>query len=1185
MEWLTPAAMSVARASAHAALLVPVVLLLQWLLRHRLTARWRHLLWLVVFFRLLLPQAPTSPLGVIRLPEAESTRAPVRVETGVSPATPTPELVSHETPPTEAPPRNALSVSPPPSEPIGTHPAPPFVAPTKASPKATAAFSQPSYETILPWLMGIWLTGAAVLLAKLIFQASHFRWRLHREGGEPSAQTLCEVAEAAERLRISHQRLRVLETAAVNSPAIFGIITPILMLPRGQTERRSAHERCCIFLHELAHVKRHDLTVQWFVSLLLCLHWFNPVLWFAARRLQIDRELATDELALNAAHPEERNRYGETILQLLDELNTHKRLQTTAVGIAESHLAIRSRIRAIARHVPGKRVSRVALLAALAILLTGLLEGKTKSPSIPPQDSDESIESANAIEPEALPKMTVDVEVFDINTRKPIPGALVYTDGSLLVRRGTPERTVPAPAAERTDAQGHASIQLQTATDAFSTLLISAEGYSAASRGLDPKKALTVSLSIPLERARTIRGRVVDPFGQPLPGTQVWILSDSRLNSPPSSPLVTDARGDWTYNQLPASATSVTLHCRHDAYALDGNPTDKRSVPYHRQSIVVSQWPKPRLRTKLVPGAKLRGKIVDEAGNPITGAVVSASSFHQFSSITDATGAFRLPGSYAGRVELVADAQGFSSELLELDALPDLPSQTITLKPGNKLSIRCRAPNGNIVTNIALIPNDFQRYGHQLNQKLVNAEGIWEWNSAPGEPVELNLLAFGGYQSISRLRLQPQPEPHEIQLTPATRFAIDAVDANGRRLHSFESFYRQGVPSLDSSAETTWTRQRKVGVNSTSFDYTPPSLPHEETNLIHEFTIKAVGFKTYQTTHIGKPIGTTRIKAQLELADQPIGILQNSSGIPLGNRTIFFLPRRTPLNLVGSSLYPVPEEAVRLRTDQFGRFSFPDKATDFILVASQREGISVTHHDHPTETINLTLQPWSRLQGKWNPSDPAPDTDPIRLQVTWLPIDPVLPRIHLGGSIQEDRKFNLKRVPPGRVEILPILVNDDSEDLSHLRQERTLRPATADYLEFRLKHPEFVQFHFEFPDEWQGLIDFEQSKHAIAQVSNGVIFRNDGTLVRSLMTRQTKHTIQITKFGNAIIGGLIPGNYEIHFNFKPTPGASPQAPQLQALPAPFEIPRSSRHVMEDIRIQVTPRAATNEPGQNPHGQD
>ena len=75
------------------------------------------------------------------------------------------------------------------------------------------------------------------------------------------------------------QAVDLIETEAVESPAVHGLWRKRLLLPKGIFDRFSAEQVRCIFLHELAHIKRRDLEVNWLVSVLQALHWFNPLVW------------------------------------------------------------------------------------------------------------------------------------------------------------------------------------------------------------------------------------------------------------------------------------------------------------------------------------------------------------------------------------------------------------------------------------------------------------------------------------------------------------------------------------------------------------------------------------------------------------------------------------------------------------------------------------------------------------------------------------------------------------------------------------------------------------------------------------------------------------------------------------------------------------------------------------------
>lgn len=137
-------------------------------------------------------------------------------------------------------------------------------APTALNLASIPALPPPSSSA--RWL-ALWLAGTIAVLAMQVWR----QWRLARLG---------------ERL------------PAGSSPALVGLLSPHLALPVDFAKRFTPEERELILDHEAVHLARLDNLWNLLASVLLALHWWNPLAWWASRRLQADQELACDAAVL-----------------------------------------------------------------------------------------------------------------------------------------------------------------------------------------------------------------------------------------------------------------------------------------------------------------------------------------------------------------------------------------------------------------------------------------------------------------------------------------------------------------------------------------------------------------------------------------------------------------------------------------------------------------------------------------------------------------------------------------------------------------------------------------------------------------------------------------------------------------------------------------------------------------------
>jgi hypothetical protein len=149
----------------------------------------------------------------------------------------------------------------------------------------------------------------------------------------------------------------------------------VLLLPRGFLTSFTSEELRHVVLHETWHLKRMDVAVSWLLAAAQSIHWFNPLVWFAASRIREERELSCDELALSLLEEEERTGYGRTILKLLERFRPVAPVPAL-VGIVNQKQKMKRRLTMIASFRNGTRFTTLFLALAVAVGIAGLTDAQ-----------------------------------------------------------------------------------------------------------------------------------------------------------------------------------------------------------------------------------------------------------------------------------------------------------------------------------------------------------------------------------------------------------------------------------------------------------------------------------------------------------------------------------------------------------------------------------------------------------------------------------------------------------------------------------------------------------------------------------------------------------------------------------------------------------------------------------------
>ena len=166
------------------------------------------------------------------------------------------------------------------------------------TPDAPRPSSLPLAAIALVGLAAIYVGGVVLLLARLAFEPIAIG-RLTRDADvvdDAEWRALLDRSVGAMGVR---RPVRLLRSRGDVMPLTFGTLAPTIVLPASAGAWTDDRRRA-VLLHELAHVVRRDCLAQRVTAVACALYWPHPGVWFGARRLRAERELACDDRVLAA---------------------------------------------------------------------------------------------------------------------------------------------------------------------------------------------------------------------------------------------------------------------------------------------------------------------------------------------------------------------------------------------------------------------------------------------------------------------------------------------------------------------------------------------------------------------------------------------------------------------------------------------------------------------------------------------------------------------------------------------------------------------------------------------------------------------------------------------------------------------------------------------------------------------
>lgn len=179
----------------------------------------------------------------------------------------------------------------------------------------------------------VWLV-VVIVMGLLLLKRVIFARKLVSQAKEANC-LMTDILVYCSRCIGVRKKVRLKISADAASPAVCGLLNPVILVPYNLTPTLGSRHLRAILLHELAHIKRGDLWVNLAQTILQITYFYNPLLWFANSMIRRVREKAVDEMVLEAMGERARS-YPQMLVDVANVAFKPPALTQDFMGLVES---------------------------------------------------------------------------------------------------------------------------------------------------------------------------------------------------------------------------------------------------------------------------------------------------------------------------------------------------------------------------------------------------------------------------------------------------------------------------------------------------------------------------------------------------------------------------------------------------------------------------------------------------------------------------------------------------------------------------------------------------------------------------------------------------------------------------------------------------------------------------------
>ncbi|EMI55252.1 carboxypeptidase regulatory-like domain-containing protein [Rhodopirellula sallentina] len=567
-------------------------------------------------------------------------------------------------------------------------------------------------------------------------------------------------------------------------------------------------------------------------------------------------------------------------------------------------------------------------------------------------------------------------------------------------------------------------------------LMIHMEGYAPYFARFDREQegdSLLEPITLRLESAWTVGGRVVDAGGQPVVGADVRPSFPLSLRPGDPQPIhngwsvSTDADGRWIYALVPESKQDVGVSINH----ADFQPL---RLTLSRAKYEVTETRSADQKITLPNGFILAGMVTDEAGKPMPGANVRTKFHNEVrETTTDEYGRYQLAGCEPGLTRLVVHAEGKALEMKEVRIGPEMEMQDFVLRPGGRVRVRVVDQQGKGIAKTHIFLQrwrgrvDYFEFDHV--DTYTNEDGIWIWDEAPLDAFQADICPPGGMQLTKQTILAGEDE---LVFEPPNLLVVSGTVSDAETGEPI-THYRvtPGLVNERYQNGINWNDRQRFSSQSDHYEVT-----FNRTGDGHAVRIEADSYRIAQSRVFASDEGAVNYDFQLIRATNLEGRIVSPDGRSVSGAQIAIGDPNTQITIKEGRFRDSSTYATRLVADEEGKFSVPARDDDFYLVILHEEGHAFIKSTQLETNRDVRLIPWASVRGSYRVgSEPGSDIPLVVGSGNFSPGDRLAGRIYAESSAMTDAegRYHVKHLFAGRCAIardIVMMVDDGATEVA-----------------------------------------------------------------------------------------------------------------------------------------------------------